>query len=103
MKSGPSLIKSSNPGISKENLLPCHIPRATGLQKYGCNNSTDPTVAEMIHPEIDCFLIVAAVYDNLDCSDVMDSPHFSIATKLLEVMDSHFLLVLSFTLHSSPP
>uniref|UniRef100_A0A669QN43 Myosin VIIB n=1 Tax=Phasianus colchicus TaxID=9054 RepID=A0A669QN43_PHACC len=27
----------------------------------------------------------AAVYDNLDCSDVMDSPHFSIATKLLEV------------------
>ncbi|XP_049657860.1 unconventional myosin-VIIb isoform X3 [Accipiter gentilis] len=26
----------------------------------------------------------AAVYDNLDCSDVMDSPHFSIATKLLE-------------------
>lgn len=57
------------------------------------------TIAEIIHPEIDCFLIVAAVYDNLDCSDVMDSPHFSIATKLLEVMDSHlFLLVLSFTL-----
>ncbi|XP_063263865.1 unconventional myosin-VIIb [Prinia subflava] len=27
----------------------------------------------------------AAVYDNLDCSDVIDSPHFSIATKLLEV------------------
>uniref|UniRef100_A0A8B9BN79 Myosin VIIB n=1 Tax=Anser brachyrhynchus TaxID=132585 RepID=A0A8B9BN79_9AVES len=27
----------------------------------------------------------AAVYDNLDCSDVMDSPHFSTATKLLEV------------------
>ncbi|XP_030351869.1 unconventional myosin-VIIb [Strigops habroptila] len=27
----------------------------------------------------------AAVFDNLDCSDVMDSPHFSIATKLLEV------------------
>lgn len=48
----------------------------------------------MIHPEIDCFLIVAAVYDNLDCSDVMDSPHFSIATKLLEVMDSHLLLLL---------
>uniref|UniRef100_A0A8C3DKP1 Myosin VIIB n=1 Tax=Corvus moneduloides TaxID=1196302 RepID=A0A8C3DKP1_CORMO len=30
----------------------------------------------------------AAVYDNLDCSDVMDSPHFSIATKLLEVDSS---------------
>uniref|UniRef100_A0A8C8AHF2 Myosin VIIB n=1 Tax=Otus sunia TaxID=257818 RepID=A0A8C8AHF2_9STRI len=28
------------------------------------------------------------VYDNLDCSDVMDSPHFSIATKLLEVDSS---------------
>ncbi|XP_062354885.1 unconventional myosin-VIIb isoform X3 [Cinclus cinclus] len=27
----------------------------------------------------------AAVYDNLDCSDVIDSSHFSIATKLLEV------------------
>ncbi|KAM6414628.1 unconventional myosin-VIIb [Rhynochetos jubatus] len=30
----------------------------------------------------------AAVYDNLDCCDVMDSPHFSIATKLLEVDSS---------------
>ncbi|XP_025935824.1 unconventional myosin-VIIb [Apteryx rowi] len=30
----------------------------------------------------------AAVYDNLDCSAVMDSPHFSIATKLLEVDSS---------------
>ncbi|XP_013043479.3 unconventional myosin-VIIb isoform X1 [Anser cygnoides] len=30
----------------------------------------------------------AAVYDNLDCSDVMDSPHFSTATKLLEVDSS---------------
>nr|XP_026653853.1 unconventional myosin-VIIb [Zonotrichia albicollis] len=30
----------------------------------------------------------AAVYDNLDCSDVIDSPHFSIATKLLEVDSS---------------
>ncbi|XP_064313327.1 unconventional myosin-VIIb [Phalacrocorax carbo] len=30
----------------------------------------------------------AAVYDNLDCSDVMDSPHFSVATKLLEVDSS---------------
>ncbi|CAM9311704.1 unnamed protein product [Bubo scandiacus] len=30
----------------------------------------------------------AAVYDNLDCSDVMASPHFSIATKLLEVDSS---------------
>ncbi|NWQ78989.1 MYO7B protein, partial [Columbina picui] len=30
----------------------------------------------------------AAVFDNLDCSDVMDSPHFSIATKLLEVDSS---------------
>ncbi|KAJ7426105.1 hypothetical protein WISP_19047 [Willisornis vidua] len=30
----------------------------------------------------------AAVYDNLDCSDVMDSSHFSIATKLLEVDSS---------------
>ncbi|XP_064021334.1 unconventional myosin-VIIb [Pogoniulus pusillus] len=30
----------------------------------------------------------AAVYDNLDCSDVMDSPHFSIAAKLLEVDSS---------------
>ncbi|XP_009987767.1 PREDICTED: unconventional myosin-VIIb [Tauraco erythrolophus] len=30
----------------------------------------------------------AAVYDNLDCSDVRDSPHFSIATKLLEVDSS---------------
>ncbi|XP_075273720.1 unconventional myosin-VIIb [Opisthocomus hoazin] len=30
----------------------------------------------------------AAVYDNLDCSDVMDSPHFSIASKLLEVDSS---------------
>uniref|UniRef100_A0A8U7MGC2 Myosin VIIB n=1 Tax=Corvus moneduloides TaxID=1196302 RepID=A0A8U7MGC2_CORMO len=39
----------------------------------------------------------AAVYDNLDCSDVMDSPHFSIATKLLEVMDSHLLLLNSLT------
>uniref|UniRef100_A0A8C0J2G7 Myosin VIIB n=1 Tax=Chelonoidis abingdonii TaxID=106734 RepID=A0A8C0J2G7_CHEAB len=27
----------------------------------------------------------AAVYDNLDCSDVLDSSHFSVATKLLEV------------------
>uniref|UniRef100_A0A8C3MFA8 Uncharacterized protein n=1 Tax=Geospiza parvula TaxID=87175 RepID=A0A8C3MFA8_GEOPR len=36
----------------------------------------------------------AAVYDNLDCSDVIDSPHFSIATKLLEVMDSHLLLLV---------
>uniref|UniRef100_A0A663M3J3 Myosin VIIB n=1 Tax=Athene cunicularia TaxID=194338 RepID=A0A663M3J3_ATHCN len=30
----------------------------------------------------------AAVYDNLDCSDVMDSPHFSVASKLLEVDSS---------------
>ncbi|EMP42626.1 Myosin-VIIb [Chelonia mydas] len=27
----------------------------------------------------------AAVYDHLDCSDVLDSSHFSVATKLLEV------------------
>ncbi|NWU97400.1 MYO7A protein, partial [Upupa epops] len=30
----------------------------------------------------------AAVYENLDCSDVMDSAHFSVATKLLEVDSS---------------
>lgn len=94
MKSGLSLVKSPNPGVSKEDLLPCHIPGATGLQKYEIT-AQSRTVAENINPENDCFLIVAAVYDNLDCSDVMDSPHFSIATKLLEVMGSHLLLVLS--------
>uniref|UniRef100_A0A8B9Q6R1 Myosin VIIB n=1 Tax=Apteryx owenii TaxID=8824 RepID=A0A8B9Q6R1_APTOW len=40
----------------------------------------------------------AAVYDNLDCSAVMDSPHFSIATKLLEVDSSE--LQNSLTNHS---
>uniref|UniRef100_A0A8C3SBV2 Myosin VIIB n=1 Tax=Chelydra serpentina TaxID=8475 RepID=A0A8C3SBV2_CHESE len=40
----------------------------------------------------------AAVYDNLDCSDVLDSSHFSVATKLLEVLDSQ--LQNSLTNHS---
>nr|XP_056706311.1 unconventional myosin-VIIb [Euleptes europaea] len=40
----------------------------------------------------------AAVYDNLDCSAVIDSAHFSIATKLLEVNSGE--LHNSFTNHS---
>lgn len=56
------------------------------------NTATLTTV--MVLPESGCFFLAAAVYDNLDCSDVIDSPHFSIATKLLEVMDSHLLLLV---------
>lgn len=46
------------------------------------------------------FSFPAAVYDNLDCSDVMDSPHFSIATKLLEVINSHLFLLVPFFTHA---
>lgn len=98
MKSGCS-VKSSNLGVSKENLLPSQFLELQCYTNRAAITAQSPTAAAMINPETDYFLIVAAVYDNLDCSDVMDSPHFSIATKLLEVTDSHLLLlVLSFAL-----
>lgn len=67
---------------------------ATFPELRGHRNAATLTTV-MVPPETGCFFLAAAVYDNLDCSDVIDSPHFSIATKLLEVMDSHLhLLVL---------
>lgn len=65
---------------------------ATFPALWGHRNTALTTV--MVSPDTGCFFLAAAVYDNLDCSDVMDSPHFSIATKLLEVMDSHLLLLV---------
>lgn len=65
---------------------------ATYPALWGHRNTATLTV--MVPPETGCFFLAAAVYDNLDCSDVIDSPHFSIATKLLEVMDSHLLLLV---------
>ena len=49
-ESGPSFVKSSNLGALSGNLLPCHIPRAAGLQKYSCNNSTDPSCSRNDSP-----------------------------------------------------
>lgn len=66
---------------------------ATFPALWGHRNTATLTTM-MVPPETGCFFLAAAVYDNLDCSDVIDSPHFSIATKLLEVINSHLLLLV---------